>query len=122
MRGRGLSLALLALALAPTAARAQQQPVSGCGASPSCRQNGFSVLTGNSHLLFSLGIAWDPGFHAGLIPGHRETEPVETQQYHLNTSALPPETQAAPTVTPPNLLPPLAPEPTPPSGAEPLKD
>jgi hypothetical protein len=113
---RGLGrLVLLALFLGPTAASAQQQPVNGCAASPSCRQNGFSALTGNSHLLVSLGIAWDPGFHLGIIPApaHSVTEPVATQRFHLDASALSRAAEAAPVLTPPNLLPAPAPTPTP---------
>jgi hypothetical protein len=106
---RGLSRFLfLALVLGPALATAQQQPVSGCAASPSCRPNGFSVLTGNSHVLFSVGVAWDPGFHAGIVPApaHNEAEPVATQHFHLDGSALSPAAEPAPVPTPPNLLPP----------------
>ena len=106
---RCLNRCLSAFALATVAAIAagQQQPVNGCNAAPSCRASGFLALTGNAggHVLMSFGVAWDPGFHLGLVnrpsPPSRAEENGD-QRFHLHTpSLLPSPFLAAPGLTPP---------------------
>jgi hypothetical protein len=113
MNRKGTLLAIIALA-AVAAVAAGQQPVSGCNAAPSCRASGFSALIGNAggHVLMSFGMAWNPGFHLGLVT--RPTWPSGAeengdQRFHLHNPLLvPPEELAPPVPAAPGLTPPTA--------------
>ena len=107
-----LNRCLSAFAMATVAAVAVgQQPVNGCNAAPSCRANGFSVLAGNAggHVLMSFSVAWDPGFHLGLVTPPSPPSGIDdgNQRFHLRTPpllpppALPTPPLAAPALTPP---------------------
>ena len=89
-------------------ASAQTLPSWGCNASPSCRQNGFSTVTGqykeHTGILFDVG--WDHGPKFDLLrhPSADEESPkVPEQWFHLH----PPST-ATPAAEP-RPAPPLAP-------------
>jgi hypothetical protein len=109
-----LNRSLFAFVLATVAAVAagQQQPAAGCNAAPSCRANGFSVLAGNAggHVLMSFGVAWDPGFHLGLVPAPTLPSAAEdgNQRFHLRTPPLlpPPALETPPPPAPRLTLPP----------------
>jgi hypothetical protein len=103
---RCLNRCLSAFALATVAAVASgQQPVNGCNAAPSCRANVLWALTGNAggHVLMSFGVAWNPGFHLGLvtrpIPPSGAEDNNGDQRFHLHTPLLP-ALPAAPGLTP----------------------
>ena len=106
---RPLSVLLCAAGLAVVASGAGVQtvlPSWGCNASPSCRQNGFSTVTGQykEHTGVLVDVGWNHGPKFDLLrhPSANEPSPkVPEQWFHLH----PPST-AAPG--------PEAPQPTPP--------
>src|SRR5262249_21155565 len=79
---RSLSVSVFGVLLAalggPAAARAQQAPAFGCSASPSCRQSGFSILTGQDreHTAVLFDLKWEPTFRVDLA--RREGPPTGT--------------------------------------------
>jgi hypothetical protein len=97
------------MASMPSRALAQQKPIYGCNAAPSCRPLGFSSLnnnTGVSGVFFGVGMAWGPGFNIH-IPGPHEITLVEKRApevdgdlFHLNARLLPPMSPSTPSPIP----------------------
>jgi hypothetical protein len=96
-------------ALTPSRVVAQQKPIYGCNAAPSCRPLGFSNLNANpgvSGVFFGVGMAWGPGFNVH-IPGPHEITLVEKKApgvdgelFHLNARLLPPMSSWTPSPNP----------------------
>jgi hypothetical protein len=90
----------------PGSGAAQQQPITGCNAAPSCRDRGlgYSALKGNAggSVLFGVGFRWGPGFQLLIVTPKPSLAPeptpsVDTRIFHLrDVSLLPPQ----PTPTP----------------------
>ena len=114
------SFCAVLLAALASAASAQQAPTSGCNASPSCRQNGFSVLTGQDkeHTGPAFGVQWGPGFHFGLLRHDTETPGVTLPtegRFHLQPpEARRPLSSPETDFTPVAPAPPAEPRPEPP--------
>ena len=107
MRPLSVLLCAAGLAVVASGAGAQTLPQWGCNASPSCRQNGFSTVTGQyrEHTGVLFDVSWDRGLKFDLLrhPGANEESPkVPEQWFHLH----PPATPAA---EPQPTLPPAAP-------------
>jgi hypothetical protein len=107
MRGRILVFGLAgAMVFVPGSGAAQQQPITGCNAAPSCRDRGlgYSTLAGNAggSVLFGVGFRWGPGFQFLIVTPRPSLAPeptpsVDTRIFHLrDVSLLPPQ----PTPTP----------------------
>jgi hypothetical protein len=110
---RPLSVLLCAAGLAVVASGAGAQtvlPSWGCNASPSCRQNGFSTVTGQykEHTGVLVDVSWDHGPKFDLLrhptPGE-ESPKLHEQWFHVHppapaTPAAGPQ-PAAPTAPPP---------------------
>ncbi len=114
-----VSLGLAAAAASGgTVLLAQQQPIFGCHASPSCATPpiGPSALTdpAASGLLQGASIRWGHGFHFGLVAPvlarQRSAEPVvDAKVFHLRGVSLLPT--PGPTTTPPTPTPTVTPSP-----------
>lgn len=100
MRPLPLLLCAAGFAAVASGAGAQTLPSWGCNASPSCRQNGFSTVTGQykEHTGMLVDVGWDHGLKFDLLrhPSANEESPkVPEQWFHLH----PPST-AAPAAPP----------------------
>ncbi|HKA36359.1 MAG TPA: hypothetical protein VKH43_06030 [Thermoanaerobaculia bacterium] len=100
MRPRRVSLAVSGLFLLAAAASvvAQQQPIHGCNAAPSCRPLGYSTLDKNAGFggfFFGVGARFGPGFNV-FVPGVKEIPvlappaPPTGEIFHLGASLLNP--------------------------------
>ena len=115
MRPRRLLLpAAVAFFAAAAFSVAQQQPIHGCNAAPSCRPLGFSTLDKNAGFggfFFGVGARWGPGFEL-FVPASREIPilappaPGTGEIFHLGASLLNP-------LPAPTLLSPPPPTPSP---------
>ena len=111
---------LAAAAHGGTVLFAQQQPIFGCHASPSCAPSptGSSALLDRAAtgLLLGASIRWGPGFHFGLVApllSSRESRAgtaADARVFHLRGASLLPTPSPTPTPTSP------PPDPVPPSG------
>jgi hypothetical protein len=118
---RPLSVLLCAAGLAVVASGAGAQtalPSWGCNASPSCRQNGFSTVTGQykEHTGVLVDVNWDHGPKFDLLRHPSANEPsqkVPEQWFHLH-----PPTTATPVQETPLPTPQPAPVPTAPKDTE----
>jgi hypothetical protein len=109
MRPRRLLLpaaGLFVLAAAATTV-AQQQPIHGCNAAPSCRPLGFSALDKNAGfggLFVGVGARWGPGFTL-FVAAPKEIvltpAPVTGEIFHLGVSLLNPLAVPTPLSLPP---------------------
>ena len=115
---RPLPVLLCAAGLAVLASEAEAQTLAswGCKASPSCRQNGFSTLTGQyrEHTGILFDVSWDRGVKFDLLrhPGANEESPkVPEQWFHLHPPATTPAAEPQPVPAP-------VPSPTAPKDAE----
>ncbi len=110
---RPIALALLLaaeMALIALPAPAQQKPIYGCNAAPSCRPLGypsFNSSNGVSGMFFGVGMAFGPGYNIHLVtPANAVTlvqRPVPDLSrgvFHLNASLIPPTPVPEPTPTP----------------------
>lgn len=114
MRPRRLLLpaAGLFFLAAAAATEAQQQPIHGCNAAPSCRPLGFSTIDKNAGfggLFAGVGARWGPGFTL-FVAAPKEIvltpPPVTGEIFHLGVSLLNP-------IPVPTLLSPPPPTPAP---------
>jgi hypothetical protein len=101
MRVKRLGLAVAGAIVCAGLLLAQQTPIRGCNAAISCNQpKGFSTLTGNGNVLFSVGSRWGPGYEFRVVtpnPAPEPTPSLDTRVFHLRDfSLLPP----SPTPTP----------------------
>lgn len=111
MRAVGLGLLLAGgMASLPSLILAQQKPVYGCNAAPSCRPLGFSNLNSNpgvSGMFFGIGAAWGPGFDVHVVAPHeipliqKKPRRVDGELFHLHASLLPPMPFLTPSPAPP---------------------
>jgi hypothetical protein len=111
MRAIGLALGLAGwIALMPFPILAQQRPVYGCNAAPSCRPLGVAGLNSNlgvSGVFFGMGMAWGPGFNIHIVAPNviplfeKKASPVEGELFHLRVSLLPPMPFLTPAPAPP---------------------
>jgi len=109
MRPLSVLLCTAGLAVVASGAGAQTLPSWGCNASPSCRQSGFSTVTGQNKehtgILFDVG--WDRGLRVELLRHPDlglEAPKMPEQQFRVH----PPSQTTAPAPVPSTPPPPAA--------------
>jgi hypothetical protein len=105
MRPLSVLLCAAGLAVVASGAGAQTLPSWGCNASPSCRQNGFSTVTGQykEHTGVLFDVNWDHGLKFDLLrhPSTRDETPRGEQWFHLHPpSTATPPAEPRPAVSP----------------------
>ena len=106
MRPLSVLLCAAGLAVVASGAEAQTLPSWGCNASPSCRQNGFSTVTGQykEHTGVLVDVGWDHGPKFDLLrhpSANEEPTKVPEQWFHLHPpSTATPAAESQPTPPP----------------------